>query len=178
MRSSQKRKIRRESEAQLYEPAKQAIAHLFREKSCYLEISATDRQMGENVKRVLADYDLFASVVERFIPDITGYILEANQSKSLIVVEVKPSPPRMKDIFQTKEYAEIFGAKYAFLISPHMVQEEVRRILKMKGELLTHTGGHGRVLIGWLREAEKEEMVKGKKAGWIIDGWFPDKPMI
>ncbi len=178
MKSSQKRKIRRESEAQLYEPAKQAIARLFKAKPCYLEISATDRQIGENIKRVLTDYNLFASVVERFIPDITGYILDANQSKSLIVAEVKPSPPRMKDIFQTKEYAEIFGATHAFLISPHMVQEEVRRILKMKGELLTHTGGYGRVLIGRLREVEKDETVKGEKGGWIIDGWFPDQPVI
>ncbi len=178
MKSSQKRKIRRESEAQLYEPAKQAIARLFKAKPCYLEISATDRQVSENIKRVLTDYNLFASVVERFIPDITGYILDTDQSKSLIVVEVKPGPPRLKDIFQTKAYAEIFGAKYAFLISPQMVQEEVNRILKMKHELLTHTGGYGRILIGWLREAEEGEMVKGEKGGWVIDGWFPDKPVI
>ncbi|SRR5712692_3789988 len=178
MKSSQKRKIRRESEAQFYEPTKLALARLFKGKPCYLEITATHRQIGEIIKRVLTDYDLFANVVERFIPDITGYILNPDKSKAVIVVEVKPGPPRLKDVFQAKEYAEIFGAKYALLISPRMVHEEVRRILRMKGEIVRHTAGRGRVMIGRLREANKEELVKSEKAGWVIDGWFPSKPMI
>lgn len=170
MKSSQQKKIRRENEAQFYEPTKEALTKLFkRKKYCHLEITA-DRQLSETIKQVLSDYNLFANIVERFIPDITGYV-EEDESKHLIVVEVKPGPPRLKDIFQTKEYAEIFGAKHAFLVSPKLPQEEIRRILSMKGEILSHSVGTGRVSIGHLN--------RGIQASeWQIETWYPDTPSI
>ena len=145
MKSSHKRK----SEAQFYKPAREALLDLFKPKDCYLEITA-DRRLPEKVKKVLTDYDLFANVVERFIPDITGYVLRSEHEKCVIVAEVKAGPTTLRDIFQTKQYAEIFGAKYAFLVSPEHMPEEISRILRMKGTLLSHSAGYERVFIGRL----------------------------
>lgn len=188
MKSSQK-KNRRQSESQFYEPTKEALGHFLSAKDYHLEITA-DRQLSEDIKQVLTDYNLFANVVERFIPDLTGYIEEYKtesltvvKAKSLIVVEVKPGPPRLKDIFQTKEYAEIFGAKHAFLISPHPPQEEIKRILARKEEILSHSRNSGTVLIGHLVESKltlAEARSKDPKAlpGWLIESWYPEKPVI
>ncbi|SRR6266480_2874272 len=145
MKSSRKRK----SEAQFYRPAREALLELFKPKDCYLEITA-DRRLGEKIKRVLTDYDLFANQVERFIPDITGYVIRSEHDKPIIVAEVKAGPPSLRDIFQTKQYAEIFGAKYAFLLSPEDIHEEIARIVKMKSMILSHSAGYERVFVGRL----------------------------
>src|SRR5438445_4597468 len=120
MKSSRK-KSRRHSECQFYEATKVGLSNFLSEKRYHLEITA-DRHLSEDIKRILTDYNLFANVVERFIPDLTGYVGKG-RDKSLVVVEVKLGPPRIKDIFQTKEYAEIFGAKHAFLVSPYPLQD-------------------------------------------------------
>lgn len=157
---------KRKSEATLYTPAKEALLKLLSSADCYLEITA-ERRLGEKIKRVLADYDLFANVVERFIPDITGYFSDQAQHRAIVVGEVKAGSPRLKDIFQTKEYAEIFGAEYAFLISPEEVSEEIKRILTKKPQILSHSAGYLQVRIGLL-DADKK----------MITTWFPDPPKI
>src|SRR2546427_8678530 len=188
MKSSQK-KNRRQSESQFYEPTKEALNHFLTAKDCPSEVTAA-RPPSEDIKQVLTDYNLFANIVERFIPDLTGYIEEGRtesltvvKTKSLIVVEVKPGPPRLKDIFQTKEYAEIFGAKHAFLISPHPPQEEIKRILGKKSEILSHTANSGRVFIGHLSEHHQtmEEFLQRKPdtgPKWLIESWYPQTPTI
>jgi hypothetical protein len=185
MKSSLKKKSKRQSESQFYEPTKAALGHVFGKKRYSLEITA-DRQLSGDVKQVLTDYNLFANVVERFIPDLTGYIeedktesLSVVKIKSLVVVEVKPSPPRLKDIFQTKEYAEIFGAKHAFLISPQPLPEEIKRILVKKSEILSHSKNSGMVLIGHLVESTFLSLTaKTMTHAWSIDSWFPGEPVI
>ena len=160
MKSSHKRK----SEAQFYKPAREALLDLFKTKDCYLEITA-NRRLAEGIKKVLTDYDLFANVVERFIPDITGYVLRSEHEKCVIVAEVKAGPTSLRDIFQTKQYAEIFGAKYAFLLSPEQMPEEISRIVKMKSTILCHSAGYERVFVGRL-DISKNSIVQ----------WHTDPP--
>ncbi|SRR6266550_743484 len=181
MTSSRKRKSKskRQSESQFYEPTKAALGHVLGKKKPFsLEITA-DRELSGNIKEVLTDYNLFANAVERFIPDLTGIVFEGT-TKSLVVVEVKPGPLKLKDIFQTKAYAEVFGAKHAFLIGPQPLPEEIKRILGKKTEILSHSKNSGRVLIGHLAAPSPLnpllKMALGE--GWSIDSWFPDDPVI
>lgn len=110
---------------------------------------------------------MFANQVERFIPDITGYVIRSEHDKPVVVVEVKAGPPTLRDIFQTKQYAEIFGAKYAFLMSPEDVQEEISRIAKMKSMILSHSAGSERVFVGRL-DVERTSIVQ----------WYTDAPYL
>ena len=44
-----------------------------------------------------------------------------------MVVEVKNEVIKLEDIYQTKKYADLFDAKYALLISPEEIPEELIR---------------------------------------------------
>ena len=61
--------------------------------------------------------------VEGFYPDITGFVKTNASSIDIITVEVKPSNPKIRDIFQAKNYAQIFDAKYVLLISTKSIYE-------------------------------------------------------
>lgn len=61
----------------------------------------------------------------------------------------------MKDIYQTKRYAEILNASYGFLISPKKLSLERRRFLiERKGQITTFSTDK-QVLIGIYDEATK-----------------------
>jgi len=153
---------KRKSEASLYKPIEKALHHAFEPiGKCYLEISARN-SFSERLKTVLTDFDLFINLFERYSPDIMGYVDESEYSKPLIVVEVKPSKIKIKDIFQTKQYAQVFDAKYALLISPEPLSEEIKRILKEKHEIILHHQ-YNKIFIGKFNEATNE-----------FTDWYPE----
>jgi hypothetical protein len=88
------------------------------------------------------------------LPDLTGYF-RPDPSKQppyrfyeeLIVAEVKNKSPTIKDIIQTKIYAEIFDAPFAYLISSKATREEMRHFLSKRYLLLSYEA-HRRVYIG------------------------------
>lgn len=83
---------------------------------------------------------------------MTGYLIKKEtyrEDKCIIVVEIKRDRPTLKDIYQTKRYAEVLQATYALLISPKKLSAERRRFLmKRKGEI-TQFHPNKQVLIGY-----------------------------
>ncbi|GAH95239.1 unnamed protein product, partial [marine sediment metagenome] len=70
-------------------------------------------------------------------PDLTGFVLKNGVDistasrldvESFITVEVKPTRITLQDIYQAKMYGDLFYAKYALLISPEIIGEEIRRL--------------------------------------------------
>jgi len=43
----------------------------------------------------------------------------------------------IKDVFQAKDYAQIFNAKYAILVSPKAISEERRRLILKRREIIS-----------------------------------------
>jgi len=122
---------------------------------CYFEITAKGKISNE-IKSLLDDLALYIINVERFSPDIMGCVIKGfmdkpineilSNKKELVVVEVKPKI-KIKDIYQAKQYGEIFNAKYTLLIYIEPMPEEIRRFLRKRAVILSHSAGYQRVAI-------------------------------
>ncbi|MDH5595653.1 MAG: hypothetical protein OEY40_02930 [Candidatus Bathyarchaeota archaeon] len=121
----------------------------------HLEITAKGK-FSEKMKEELEDYSLFILNIERMSPDLTGFLSNKEKfgkDKPKIVVEVKKRLA-LKDIYQTKRYAEILKANYALLISPKKLSSERRKFLiKRRGEI-TEFYPRKHVLIGQFKRLE------------------------
>ena len=141
----------KEKEKELYNSVLKALEQKFMTLGdVHLENTSNGR-FSEGLKEQLDDYSLFILNVERMSPDLTGYLIKKEtyrEDKYIIVVEIKRDRPTLKDIYQTKRYAEILQATYALLISPKKLSAERRKFLmKRKGEITQfYTNKH--VLIG------------------------------
>ena len=124
-------------EKSLYQPVKTALEVRFIREfgECYLEITA-NKKISDKIKKCFDDIVLHIINVEGFYPDLMGLI----QSKEIIVVEVKEELT-LKDIYQAKQYGEIFNAKYTLLIYSEPLSEEIRRFLEKRPEILSHSAG-------------------------------------
>lgn len=116
-------------EEPLYEPVRNALMEVFDHLGdCHLEITA-HRRFSNKVKRRFSKDTLYIIRVEGFFLDLTGFI-KTQYTTDLITVEVKAERIAIKDIFQAREQAEIFDAKYSLLVSPKTLPEEIRRFIK------------------------------------------------
>ena len=102
---------------------------------CHLEITAK-KSFSNKLKKAFDDVALYMITVERFFPDITGFV-KTKYSTDIITVEVKPKKPMIKHIFQTKDYAQIFDAKYAIIVAPKAISEERRRFILKRREIIS-----------------------------------------
>lgn len=157
-------------EERLYEPITYALKEKFSQLGdCYLE--NTSKKFPEQLKEQLDDYPLLILSVEKMSPDLTGYLtrkLPYTGAKQIIVVEIKIKPT-LKDIYQTKRYAEILNASYALLISPNRLSPERRRFLTKRKEQITQFYLNKQVLIG--------EFHKGLSASGVRDSIHIDKEL-
>ena len=144
-------------EGELYEPVRYYLQKQFAQfGECEFEITA--RKIPEKVKKWLDDPALF--IREKIFPDMMGYFIP-NRSKippngfhrGLIITEVKIEQPRIRDIIQTKVYAEAFGASFAYLISSEDMIEEIRRFLRQRRSILSYYAHEypRNLYIGWFR---------------------------
>ena len=131
------KRVSKKEEA-LYEPIMKALKYVFScLGECHLEITA-DKRFTNKLKRQFSKDTLYIIRVEGFYPDLTGFV-KTQYATDLITVEVKAKPITIKDIFQAKEQAEIFNAKYALLASPKMIPEEIRRFVKDRSEIMNYS---------------------------------------
>lgn len=144
----EKKKSKQRKEEQLYEPIKKALqreleSYLHSEKvrtssesigRVHLEITAKGH-FSEELKEVLDDNALSIIRVEKFSPDIMGFIQKSLHLKELITVEVKAEKIKIKHISTAKLYADIFHAKYGMVISPKRIPEEIKRFISFRYEI-------------------------------------------
>lgn len=148
-------------EKTLYEPIKKALEEEFEKfGECHFEITAKG-EISNKIKNSLDDFALYIINVERFSPDIMGYVIKRltdrplneilSNKKELVVVEVKHEI-KIKDIYQAKQYGEIFNAKYTLLIYTKPMSEEKRRFFEKRPVILSHTAGYQNVTIAQFDE--------------------------
>ena len=141
-------------EEPLYKPIMNALIEVFDHLGdCHLEITA-DKRFSNKLKRQFSKDTLYIIRVEGFFPDLTGFV-KMQYTTDLITVEVKAESIVIKDIFQAKEQAEIFDAKYALLVSPKTIPEEIRRFVKDRSLILNYLNRR-RVVIAQFNEATEE----------------------
>ncbi len=133
--------------------------------NCHLEITSKG-EFSELLKSKFDEAALYF-ISQSVYPDLTGFVCE-NSSEYFIVAEIKNTKITARDIYQAKMYAELFKAKYGFLISTESLSEEIRRLKRLRDALFKHEGwGYQSVICGHFDENEKR----------LIDSaWFPKKP--
>lgn len=118
-------------EERLYEPIKNALKRDFEQLGeCYLE-NTSKGIFSEELKRTLDRSALHMLRVEKFSPDLTGFLKrKGSVSKEIIVVEIKPDKIKIKNVAQTRLYADVLNAHRALIISPKGIEVERKLFLK------------------------------------------------
>ncbi len=154
------------SESEYYVLIKQKIKELLSkkidDKDIYLEITST-KGLSEKLKKAIPSEKniIFTFLTKK--PDITG-IIKKPHFLDFIVVEIKEKI-KLEDIYQTKMYKELLGAKYTFLVTLNPFPEEINRlcnnlhdILKSSGDsiyrffVLTYFDKETKSFIEWVKE--------------------------
>ena len=157
-------------ESDLYPHVKKALEKVIQGKDSYLEITASAARLPSEIERVIDDEAFFYLKTERNSPDLMGYVTESESplafdilpedTVSRIVVEVKDEPVTVENFYQAKRYAEVFDAKYAFLISNAPFTEGLRRLLRKRGSVVhyQYSGGTRDIIYGRIdSKADKVE---------------------
>lgn len=114
-----------------YNKVRAKLGELFRTrvKDIYLELTA-DKGFSNTLKSAIPKgreivFNFLKTKVTR--PDITGFI-KGQYSSDFVVAEVKTETLKLDDIYQTKKYMDLLGAKFIFLISLRPIPEEIKRL--------------------------------------------------
>ena len=124
------------AEADYYEPIRKCLELLFRAagKTVYAEIGA-NAGFSERAKRAIPPgRDIVFSFL-RQRPDLL-ILLEDQYSPSLVTVEIKEKIQKLDDIYQAKQYKEVFDAKHGLLITISPIQEELKRLCRITPNIL------------------------------------------
>ena len=126
------------AEKELYQPIKKYLKKAFEQKfgKCHLEVTAGGSFSGA-IKRAVRNDIIFAFLGKKASPDLTGFTFSktliwgqwtSSDIQDFITVEIKKEKITLQDVYQAKMYGDLFQAKYALLISPEAIPEEIRRL--------------------------------------------------
>ena len=124
-------------EQDLYEPIRRYLASLLQRSFDCHHLEVTANGAYSQTLRHFVRNDIVFSFLKTASPDLTGFVLKngvdislasSSDVESFITVEVKPTKITLQDIYQAKMYGDLFYAKYALLISPEIIGEEIRRL--------------------------------------------------
>lgn len=131
---------KRTLEKELYEPIRGYLMAAFGSSDlssiCYLETTA-EGVFSDTLKSVVPHDIIFSFLGKKVSPDLTGFMYDRNYTsrpfsmsgvKSYITVEIKKEKITLQDVYQAKMYGDLFQAKYALLLSPQPIPEEIRRL--------------------------------------------------
>lgn len=165
-------------EKELYQPMREYLEIGFNKSSghCHLEITA-DGNFSEKLKSVVRHNIVFSFLGKKASPDLAGFTVKdpirwatelflsvgSADIQDFITVEIKREKITPQDIYQAKMYGDLFYAKFALLISPEPIPEEIKRLHKELYVL-------GRFMSGW-------QVYIGQ---WFNSppsiSWFPNNP--
>ena len=130
----------------------------------HLELTHTGK-FSEKLKREVKDDIVFSFLKKRASPDITGFLKGPFSDTQFITVEVKRKRIVLDDIYQAKKYADLFRAKYGFLLSSEPIPEEIKRLSRTTNIFVTSEG----------RSIKIAQYIE--ENGKILDRtWFPENP--
>ncbi len=125
-------------EEDYYEPIRQALLQKFKHRGkCHIEITA--KGISDEMKRVLPKDSVFMLLQERKKPDLIGHIENIKGTyKKTFIVEVKRDWLTFNGLYQTKLYADMLRASWAFLISPKGFNIEREEFLREHSYMLSY----------------------------------------
>lgn len=139
------------NEAKTYEPIKATLEKLLTQKfgGCHLEITARGNFSNKLKEKVPQGRDLIFSFLDKDKPDLTGFIEEGTTYKSteFVVAEIKDEKIHLADVYQIRRYADLFHAKYAFLISTKPLPHEIIRLQRIISTLFNCGWGYEKIIL-------------------------------
>ena len=156
----------KKKEKEYYPLIKTKLEELLRTKGAnfYLEITA-DRKFSNKLKaEIREDRDIIFQFLKEASPDIIGFI-KNKYSSDFVVIEFKREKIKLDNIYQTRKYIDLFGAKFAFLISLQSIPEEIRRLHRVTYQLLSTQGTYQAFVLAHFDEENKE-----------FREWYPENP--
>lgn len=129
--------MRKKEERKYYDPVKKKFEELFNLRGeTYFEITA-NKKFGNKLKQEIPQYkNIIFSFFNQFYPDITGFIKRTSGTE-FIIVEIKDEVIKIDHIYQARKYAELFDARFAFLISTQEIPHELKELSKIVFPLLS-----------------------------------------
>ncbi len=125
------------NEKKYYEPIRKEFEELFKDKGeISLEITA-NKKFSNNLKAQISNHrEIIFYFLKEAAPDISGFRKRDLRIYS-IVIEIKDEVIKLDHIYQTRKYAELFDAKFAFLVSTQEIPEEIKKLSKAVRSLLS-----------------------------------------
>lgn len=156
-------------EKELYEWIRCELWNMFQSKfnNFHLEITS-DGNFSEEIKSVVPDYYdiIFSFLKKKNSPDLTGFVKE-QYSTEFITVEIKNDIITLGDVYQAKRYADLFRAKYGFLITTKSIPTEIKRLCQKIPILYIAGAGYATLKLGEFDT---------RKMKILEDKWFPEPP--
>jgi len=152
-------------EEDYYSPIVRKFTELFVSKGCktHFEITA-DKKFSNKLKSKISDYrHIIFYFLKDVAPDIVGFVGK-DSSTDFVIIEVKNEDIKLDHIYQTRKYAELFDAKFAFLISTEELPEEIKRLSKVVSSLLSLPAYRSLTLV---------QFDEGTKS---LKDWYPENP--
>lgn len=152
-------------EENYYQLIKEKFFEFFRNKGVevHLEITA-NKNFSNKLKSKIPDSNhIIFYFLKDVAPDITGFIVK-NGWTEFIIIEVKKEQIKLDHIYQARKYAELFDARFAFLVSLQEIPEEIKRLSKVIYSLLSLPAYRKLILVWFDERAQK------------IREWYPENP--
>ena len=154
----------RKKEEECYEIVKEKLSEQFKEKgvNVYLEVTSRGTFSNELKNKIPRGKEVIFLFLRKVAPDITGFV-EGTVLPGFIVVEVKRGKLELDDIYQLKKYADLFEARFAFLVSLEPIPVEIKRLQEVlylltklketyQAFVLTHFDKNTEEFVEWFEE--------------------------
>lgn len=152
------------SEKDYYEPIKNEFEKLFKAKGdVHLEITANKNFSNKLKEQIPDSRHIIFYFLKDVAPDISGFIRK-DYGSNFIVIEVKDEILKLDHIYQVRKYAELFDAKFGFLVSTDQIPEEIKRLSKVVYTLLSLPAYKKLILVRFTKETKK------------LEDWYPENP--
>lgn len=166
------------SEKELYSGVWRSLQAYFLGKSLadyvYLAITSEGIFPEEILSHVPEHREIiFSFLKKKNSPDITGFVRLATKTEPkyttfrFITVEIKNAAITLEDVYQAKRYADLFTAKYGFLISTEPIPTIIKRLCE-RIPILYIAGTDYQTLKLVQFDVVKQEIMERN--------WFPEPP--
>jgi len=164
-------------EKELYDVVRRHLWDCFYEKfsdNFFLAITSEGKFPEEILSHVPPYEDIiFSFLKKKNSPDITGFVKLVTETEpryahyQFVTVEIKNSTIKLDDIYQAKRYADLFRAKYGFLISTRPIPTIIKRLCNKIPILYIAGTSYEKLKIAQFN-IEKGEIIR--------KSWFPESP--
>lgn len=153
-------------EENYYPVIKQKFVELFESRGCkvHLEITA-NKKFSNKLKSKFSDYrQIIFYFLKDVAPDITGFV-ERDSFTDFVIIEIKNEQTKLDHIYQVRKYADLFEAKFAFLISTEEIPEEIKRLSKVVYPILSTPSIY-----------QSRTLVYFDEGTQSFEDWYPENP--